>query len=191
MPPWVPGPGLVCFLTRLTPSTRTLFSAGMAWMTLPCLPLSLPVMTWTRSPFLIFMLFAMRLEHLRRQRDDLHELLVTQLAAHGAEDAGTTGVALGVLEDDGGVLVEPDVGTVRTTALLHGADDDGLDHVTLLHRATGDRVLDGGDDDVPDTGVAATGATENADAENLLGTRVVGDTQSRLLLDHSFLLIVN
>ena len=33
--------------------------------------------------------------------------------------------------------------------------------------------------------------TENADAKDFLRARVVGDTQSRLLLDHSFLLIVN
>src|SRR5690606_8480550 len=52
--------------------------------------------------------------------------------------------------------------------------------------ATGDGVLDGRHDGVADAGVTATGATENTDAENLLGTRVVGDLQSRLLLNHSF-----
>src|SRR5205807_2468909 len=75
-------------------------------------------------------------------------------------------------------------------ALLDGAHDDSLDDLALLHVATGDRVLDGGDDDVTDARVAATGAAENADAKNLLGTRVVGDTKSRLLLDHVFLLCV-
>src|SRR5690606_23845751 len=109
--------------------------------------------------------------------DDLHEPLVTQLTADGAEDARSTRLAVG-LEDDGGVLVELDVGTVGTTALLDGPDDDGLDHVALLHVAARDRVLDGGDDGVADTGVATSGSTENADAENLLGTRVVGDPQS-------------
>ena len=89
-----------------------------------------------------------------------------------------------VLDDHGGVLVEPDVGAVGTTALLVGADDDGLDDVALLHVAAGDRVLDGGDDDVADAGVATTGATENPDAQDLLGAGVVGDSQSRLLLDH-------
>src|SRR5690606_1495618 len=117
------------------------------------------------------------------QRDDLHEPLVAQLAPDRAEDARTARLAV-VLEDDGGVLVELDVGTVRTTALLGGADDDGLDHVTLLHVAARDRVLDGCDDDVADSGVATARATENTDAEDLLGTRVVGDTKSRLLLDH-------
>ena len=72
--------------------------------------LSLPVMTWTVSPFLIFI--APWSEHLRRQRDDLHEPLVAQLAADRAEDAGAARVAVG-LEDDGGVLVEADVRAVR------------------------------------------------------------------------------
>ena len=66
-----------------------------------------------------------------------------------------------VLEDHRGVLVELDVGAVGTTGLLHGADDDGLDHVALLDVAAGDRVLDGGDDGVAQAGVPALGC-ENA-----------------------------
>src|SRR3954451_116992 len=121
-------------------------------MTLPCLPLSLPVMTCTRSPFLIFIAFAMGLEHLRRERDDLHELLLTKLTADRTENTGTTGFAI-VLQDDRGVLVEADVGAVDTPALLDSPHDDCLDDVALLHVATGDRVLDGGNDDVPDARV--------------------------------------
>src|SRR6266508_1267895 len=169
MPPVVPPRWvcctLVCFLTRFTPSTITRSDSGSTEMTLPSRPLALPEITRTRSPFLMCIS-----EHLRSERDDLHDALLAQL---------TVG-----LQDHRGVLVEPDVGAVRTPALLDGADDDGLHHVALLHTATGDRVLDGGDDRVADTCVAATGATENADAENLLRTRVVGDLQPRLLLDH-------
>jgi hypothetical protein len=72
-------------------------------------------------------------EHLRGQRDDLHELLLAQLAAHRAEDARPARVAAG-LDDDGRVLVEPDVAAVGTTALLGGADDDGLDDVVPSSR---------------------------------------------------------
>ena len=39
-------------------------------------------------------------------------------------------------------------------------------------------------DDVADAGVAPTGAAEHADAQDLLGSGVVGDLQPRLLLDH-------
>src|SRR3954452_4349707 len=130
-------------------------------------------MTWTASPFLIRS-FAIS-EPLRSQRNYLHELLVAQLATDGPEDAGPARVAV-VAQDDGRVLVEADVRAVGAAALLDGADDDGLDHVALLDVAAGDRVLDGGDDDVADAGVATARAAEHADAENLLGTRVVGDT---------------
>src|SRR4029453_8839279 len=44
--------------------------------------------------------------------------------------------------------------------------------------------------DVADRGVAPPGAAEHADAEDLLGTRVVRDLQPRLLLDHTDLLFI-
>ena len=89
-------------------------------MTLPLTPRSLPVITWTVSPFLTC-IFAMvddaMVEHLRGQRDDLHEPLVAQLAADRAEDAGAARVAA-VADEHRGVLVEPDVGAVGAAALL-------------------------------------------------------------------------
>src|SRR3954447_21475679 len=105
----------------------------------PPLPFAGPAITWTVSPFLMRSLGIS--EHLRGQRDDLHELLVAQLAAHRAEDAGAARVTV-VAEDDRRVLVEADVGAVRTPALLHRAHDDRLDDVALLDVPAGDRVLD-------------------------------------------------
>ena len=89
-----------------------------------------------------------------------------------------------VADEDGGVLVEADVGAVRATALLDGAHDHGLDDVALLDAGTGQRVLHRADDDVADPGIAPTGAAEHPDAQDLLGTGVVGDAQPRLLLNH-------
>src|SRR2546426_1122777 len=149
-------------------------------MTLPRAPLSLPAMTTTVSPFFIFMS-----EHLRCQRDDLHELLVAQFAADRAEDAGAARLVVR-LDQHRGVLVEPDVAAVRATLLLRRANDDRLDDVALLHGGTGDRVLHRGDDDVADARIATRRAAEHPDTQDLLGTRVVGDAQSRLLLDHFY-----
>src|SRR6266542_2614716 len=187
MPPVVPPRWvcctLVCFLTRFTPSTITRSDSGSTEMTLPSRPLALPAITRTTSPFLMCRELLAISEHLRSERDDLHEALLAQLPADRAEDTRATRLAV-VLQDHRGVLVEADVGTVGTPALLHRTDDHGLHHVALLHAAAGDRVLDGGHDGVADTRVAPTGATENADAKDLLRARVVGDLQSRLLLDH-------
>src|SRR3954469_21138356 len=156
-------------------------------MTFPFAPLSLPAITSTVSPFLIFILifaiFTAISEHLRRQGDDLHEPAVAQLATDPAEDAGPPRLAV-PLDQDGGVLVEPDVAAVGAAALLDGAHDHGPDHVTALHAGGRDGLLDGGDDGVADSRVAPRRAAEHPDAQDLLGTGVVGDAQPRLLLDH-------
>src|SRR5882724_812409 len=99
-------------------------------MTLPLAPLSLPATTRTVSPFLIFML-----EHLRRQRDDLHELLVPQFPAYRAKNTSTAWLSV-VLNKHCGVLIKSDVGTIRPAALFHGADNDGFDYVALFHTGT-------------------------------------------------------
>src|SRR3954451_1648743 len=140
-------------------------------------------MTLTVSPFLIFIVCFPISEHLRCQRDDLHEPLVAQLAAHRAEDAGAARLAV-LAQDHRGVLVELDVGPVRAAALLGGAHDDRLDDVALLDVAARNGVLDRGHDGVTDAGVAPARAPEDTDAQNLLGAGVVGDLESALLLDH-------
>src|SRR4051794_11562960 len=95
-------PILVCLRMRLTPSTRTRCTLGYAAITLPVTPRSFPLITRTVSPFFTC-IFAMA-QSTSGARDDLHDLLVAQLAAHRAEDARPARVAVG-LEDDGGVLV--------------------------------------------------------------------------------------
>src|SRR5581483_4974619 len=125
----------------------------------------------------------MHLQDLRCERDDSHELLVAQLAAHRPEDARAPRLLL-VVDEDGGVLVEADVAAVRPPLLLLCAHDHALHDVALLDRGTGDGVLDGGHEHVPDRRVAPLGAAQHLDAEHLLGTTVVGDAEPRFLLDH-------
>src|ERR1700743_2584014 len=82
----------------------------------------------------------LHLQHLRGERDDLHEALFPQLAAYRPVAAGSTRGVVG-LDDHGRVLVEFDVTAVWAAALLDGAHHDGLDHVTALDVATGDGVF--------------------------------------------------
>src|SRR6266545_2244905 len=173
-PRWV-GRIFSCRFTRLTPSTSTLLRPGSTRSTRPLAVMSLPAITITRSSLWIFMV----LQHLWRETDDLHEALVPQLAAHRAEDARATRVLL-LVDDDGSVLVEADVGAVGAALLLLGAHDDRLDHVAFLDRAARDGVLHRRDDDVADGGVASPGAAEHADAQDLLGTRVVAASWSAI-----------
>ena len=56
--------------------------------------------------------------------------------------------------------------------------------IIQIARALRRSGLDGADDDVPDARVAAVVAAHHADAQELTGTRVVGDAKAALLLDH-------
>src|SRR4249919_260874 len=178
----------------LTPATVTLLWSGYTAITSPTRPRSLPLITLTRSPFRMcrlpfffsMFLLGMALQHLRCKRDDAHEALFAQLTPNGSEDAGAARLTV-ALQDHRGILVELDVRAVNAAMLLRGPHDHRLDDLALLDVAAGDGVLDGGDDDVADARVAATRSAEHADAQDLLGTRVVGDLQPRLLLDHPLL----
>src|SRR5215217_88642 len=101
MPPVVPlsGLGLVCFFTRLMPST-TRCESSLRSETLPRLPLSRPASTMTSSPLRILFMDA-SLENFRGQGHDLHELLGAQFTRHRSEDAGADRLQL-VVEKHGG-----------------------------------------------------------------------------------------
>src|SRR5690349_23771823 len=68
--------------------------------------------------------------------------------------------------------------------LLRGAHHHGRHHLALLDGTVGGGLLDGTDDDIPDTGIATPAAPLDADAEQLAGAGVVGDAQPGLDLDH-------
>src|SRR5215212_8291319 len=149
-PGWWVTPSLPCWVSRMlrarrwrvvmfTPSTNSRFFFGSTVSTRPVLPLSLPEMTFTSSPLRI--LSPAMSEHLRSQRDDLHEVAVAQLARDGAEHARAARVVRGV-DDHGGVLVERDVGAVVAAELLLRAHDDRRHDLALLHVPVRDRLLD-------------------------------------------------
>src|SRR5262249_58128691 len=90
-----------------------------------------------------------------------------------------------VVDDDRRVLVERDRRAVVPPEGLARADHEGLHDLALLDGALRGRLLDGADDDVSDARVAAVRPALDADAQELAGAGVVGDSQSGLLLDHS------
>src|SRR5207237_10269256 len=121
-----------------------------------------------------------RSEHRRSKADDLHEVLLAQLARDGPEDAGAARVAL-LVDDHGGVLVECDRGAVVAAERLLRPHDDRAHDLALLDGALRRGRFDGADDDVADARVAALAAAHHAAAEDLAGAGVVGDSQSLLL----------
>src|SRR6476661_5123968 len=186
-------------LMMFTPCTVTRPVLGCTRSTAPRLPLSSPEITCTVSPLvtcrrirtgawwrtrLAFLYTSgFMLQHLRRERDDLHVPLLAQLAGDRPEDTGGPGLAV-IGNEDRGVLIEPDVGAVLATGLLGRPHDNRLGHVALLHLARRDGVLDGHHHDVAEPGVATLAAAEDADDERAPGARVVRDAENGFLLDH-------
>src|SRR5699024_9096636 len=107
-----------------------------------------------------------------------------QFARHRPEDAGAAGLLL-IVDDDGGIVVKADIAAVGTALLLVHPDDDGLDHVALLHGAAGVGGLDGGDDYIADSAGAAEGATEHTNAHDFLRAGIIGYLQTGLRLNHA------
>src|SRR5439155_17661329 len=87
--------------------------------------------------------------HFARERDDLHEILVAQLACGGSEDARPARIVF-LVDHHRRVAVETDVAAVRADGRLLGPHDHAANDFAVLHLARAHRFLDGTDDDVAD-----------------------------------------
>src|SRR4051812_43028767 len=110
----------------------------MTRMISPTLPLWEPAVITTVSPLRTCLAMS---HHLRREGDDLHVVLLPQLAGDGPEDARALGVPV-LLDEDDGVGIELDVRAVRPAGRLGGADHHGLGLVALLDLGARERLLD-------------------------------------------------
>src|ERR671934_2602414 len=124
-----------------------------------------------------------RLEHLRSQGNDFHEVAVAQLAGHRPENPGAARVVLWT-QDHGRVLVEPDRRAVLPAELTRGAHDHRLHHFALLDLAARGGHGDCSSDHVADARVLAVMTAHDANAEELARPSVVRNLQTCFLLDH-------
>src|SRR4051794_28205107 len=198
MPPLILrcGFGFTCFLTIITCSTSTRFLSAITRRTRPRLPLSLPAMTSTVSLRLILMpaintspalgdlsepesafvgrgLRGAKLDNLWRERDDLEELLLSKLTSHRAKDTGSDRLHR-IVNNDGGVLVEANVGSILAAILLAGTHDHGLDDLALLDGSVRRSLFDRRGDDIAEAGLLAQTATEGQDHLKLARAGVIG-----------------
>src|SRR5210317_689827 len=168
-------------MAMFTPSTMALLAFGITAEISPSLPLSLPASTTTLSPF--FNLAAI-LQHLRSERDDLHEVLRTQLTHNWPEDTGANRLVV-VVEDHGRIAVETDGCAIFAANFFCGAHDNGLTDIAFFYTTAWDGFLHGDHDDVTHRGIFPLGSTQNLDALNSASARVVSYIQISLHLDHS------
>src|SRR5467141_455405 len=124
-------------------------------------------------------------DDLRRQRHDLHELFLAQLAADRAEDARRAGLPF-VVDQHRRVFIEADVGAVLALGLFGGPYDHRFHDLALFHLAGRDGVLDRDHDDVAEPRVAALRAAEHANHERAARARVIRDLDLRFLLNHGY-----
>src|SRR5437899_10218723 len=176
------GFGLVWRLAMLTPATMTVRAPGRTSCTRPRLPRSVPVMTITSSPLRSRMPAISK--HLRRERDDLHEVPLAELACDGSEDACPAGLVLRV-EQNGGVIVEADHRPVGAAILLRLADHDRAHYLALLHTGVRDRVLHCRDEHITDLRRRTRRRAQHADHRELTRSGVVGATDPGVRPDHS------
>src|SRR5262245_48936624 len=96
---------------------------------------------------------AVALNDLGGQRNDLHELLLAQLARHRAEDTGAPWIVF-LVDDDNGVVIEAEVGAIGAADRTLGANDDRVDDFTLFDLTVRGSFFDVGLDDITNAGIA-------------------------------------
>ena len=122
------------------------------------------------------------------QRHDLHEVLFAELTGDRTEDARAARVVF-LVDHDGRVLVEADIGAVPAAGDLPRADDDAADDSPCLTSPPGWTFFTATDDHVADVGdfaleLALGGrAAQDLDAHGQLGAGVVGDVEIRFAVE--------
>ncbi len=117
----------------------------------------------------------------------LHKVAVTQFAGNRPKNARATRI-VARRDDDGGVVVEPDIAAIGSAIFFGDAHDDRRDHLALFDGAVGLRRFDRRFDQVSDTGPALLGR-QDANAHDLFCAGVIGHLEPSLRLIMSLLLV--
>src|SRR3984885_3288446 len=130
-----------------------------------------------------FPVFFSWLPHFRCERDDLGELLVTQLAGYRPENARSNRL-VGIINQYRRVIVKTDVGPVLAPLLFARAHDHALHHRTLLYLAFRLRFLHRRRDDVAQSRRQPRISAQRKDAGQLARAGIVRHRQPCSHLNH-------
>ena len=123
-----------------------------------------------------------KLENLRSERDDLHEILLTKLTGHRSENASTAGVLVFVDNHDC-VVVEAQNGTVATPNRSSGTNNNSAYNLALFNIGCRNRLTNVSRDNITDTGGAGS-LSDNSDHLSDAGTGIIGNLHLGFHLDH-------
>src|ERR1700760_2621282 len=79
-----------------------------------------------------------------------------------------------IVDHDGSVLIETNVGSVTAPVLLASADDNGLYDFALLHGAVGRSFFNRSGNNVAEAGLQSQSAAERQNDLELAGAGVIG-----------------
>ena len=169
----------------VAPATVTRFRSGYTAITSPTNPRSLPLITFTRSPLRMCNLAWLFLTDMVQITSGASEMMRMKRFSHSPSNRAEDPRAARFVgpQDHRGILIELDVRAIGPASSFAVRTTTALDDLPFLTFPPGMASLTVGDD-VADPRVTATGSAEHADAQDLLGTSVVGDLEPRLLLDH-------
>src|SRR3989338_818833 len=162
-----------------TPSTTRRPSAGNTWSTLPSLPLSLPAITRTLSPVLIFIL-----KDFRGKRNDLAKSGGAQFARHRAENARAFGFLRILIHDHARVFVKTDIGSVRAARFLAGAHHHDRYDIALFNAPVRRGFFYDRGHEVAKHAIVFLVASEHANHLQEFGSGIIRDLDHAAMLHH-------
>src|SRR6185295_9363526 len=174
-------------------STTTFPTPGSTESTFPDLPRSRPAITTTTSPLRIRFFFNAcfcipssppSLQHFRRKGNNLHKFLPSEFTSNRPKDTGPNGIPI-LIDQDTGIPIKLDVGTIFSSHLLGCSHDHGTAHIALLDRCRGNGFFDSHYHNVSERGIATSGSTQYMKTHGLFGTRVIGHVHVCIALNHS------
>src|SRR6185369_7687001 len=123
------------------------------------------------------------LNHLRRERNNLHEVLVAQLARYWSKNACADRRAV-FFDQHRGILIEPHVRAVSAAHFLTRTHNHRILNGSLFNRAVGRGLFDRHLDSISQAGNLSGGAANRHNHLHPTRPRIVSNLQGGLHLDH-------
>ena len=92
--------------------------------------------------------------------------------------------ALIIIDYDGCIFIETDVGTISTAQSFFRTNDNSFYNVAFLDNAAGCCIFNSTGDNITDVTIFSVRTTHDLDAEYFFRTRVIGNIQHSFLLNH-------